>query len=111
MKRSVSPGTLVALGVLGVIGVLLVLVGGFGVLQVTVALIIAVVILATGLWVLRAIVQPPPEPPASGELRKVELAYRCGTCGAEVNMTVAPDDDPAPPRHCMEEMELVTPVE
>lgn len=111
MRRFASPANLMALGILVVVGVVLILVGGFGAMQVTLALLLAAVILATGLWVLRAIAQPPPEPPSAGELRKVKLAYRCGVCGAEVNMTVAPEEDPAPPRHCMEEMDLVTPVE
>ena len=34
---------------------------------------------------------------------------QCVVCGAEVTMTVAADDDPEPPRHCREDMVLVTP--
>ena len=36
--------------------------------------------------------------------------YRCAICGAEVRMTIAPDEDPEPPRHCLEDMDLVAPV-
>jgi DNA-directed RNA polymerase subunit RPC12/RpoP len=36
----------------------------------------------------------------------VKLQYRCSLCGTEVRMTVAPDEAPVPPRHCMDEMEL-----
>jgi hypothetical protein len=32
-------------------------------------------------------------------------------CGVELRMTMAPDEDPPPPRHCMEDMEFVAPVE
>ncbi len=49
--------------------------------------------------------EPEPEP---GELRSVDLRYRCAVCGAEVTMTAAPgEEEPAPPRHCREDMELV----
>ena len=52
-----------------------------------------------------------PEAPAAGELRKVKIAYRCDICGTEVRMTVAPDQEPEAPRHCQDDMTLVTPVE
>ena len=52
-----------------------------------------------------------PEPAEAGLLRKVKLVYRCSICGAEVKMTVAAAEDPEPPRHCMEDMELITPIE
>ncbi len=44
-----------------------------------------------------------------GELRKVKLQYRCDVCGTEVRMTAANDQMPEPPRHCLEDMILVTP--
>jgi DNA-directed RNA polymerase subunit RPC12/RpoP len=46
-------------------------------------------------------------PTTIGELRKVKLQYRCSLCGTEVRMTVATEEHPDPPRHCMDEMELV----
>ena len=60
---------------------------------------------------LRGLARPRPEPPPVGEVRRVDLRYRCGVCGAEVRMTRAANEDPEPPRHCMEEMELLAPLE
>ena len=42
-------------------------------------------------------------------MRRVSLRYRCTSCGVELKLTAAPDEDPEPPRHCMDEMELVIP--
>jgi hypothetical protein len=47
----------------------------------------------------------------AGELRKVKILYRCSICGTEVRMTVANDQMPEPPRHCLEDMDLVTAVD
>jgi hypothetical protein len=38
----------------------------------------------------------------------VNLRYRCALCGAEVRMTAAAEHEPEPPRHCMEQMDLVS---
>lgn len=76
-----------------------------------IAIVAAVVILKLGLGVLRALARPLPEPPPPGELRKVKIMYRCGLCGTEVRMTVANDETPEPPRHCMEDMDLVSVAE
>jgi hypothetical protein len=73
-----------------------------------IALVAAFVILRLGLFILRAIARPP-EPPKEGELRKVNLRYRCSICGAEVKMVQASEELPEPPRHCMEDMDLVAP--
>ena len=67
------------------------------------------VILCVGFVMLRGLARPRPEPPPPGEVRRVDLRYRCAVCGAEVRMTRAANEDPEPPRHCMEEMELLTP--
>jgi hypothetical protein len=32
-------------------------------------------------------------------------------CGLEIKMMLAPEEDPDPPRHCLEDMDLVAPVE
>jgi hypothetical protein len=64
-----------------------------------------------GLAMLGGLAQPVPEPPPAGELRKVKLMYRCSICGTEVRMTTANDEMPDPPRHCMDEMDLVAPVD
>lgn len=76
-----------------------------------IAAFVAYLILRVGLAVLRAFAQPVPEPPPPGELRKVKIMYRCSICGAEVRMTVAPDEDPEPPRHCQDDMDLVAPID
>jgi hypothetical protein len=64
-----------------------------------------------GFAMLGGLAQPIPEPPPPGELRKVKITYRCSICGTEVRMTVANDQMPEPPRHCQDEMDLVTPVD
>ncbi len=69
------------------------------------------VVLRLGVLMLGGLARPIPEPPPEGELRKVKLHYRCEICGTEVRMTVAADLDPEPPRHCQDDMTLVTPVE
>ena len=81
------------------------------VVKVLLATAVALVLLRIGIAFLRMMAQPLPEPPPPGELRKVKLAYRCDICGTEVRMTAAVDADPEPPRHCQDEMTLVTPVE
>jgi hypothetical protein len=78
------------------------------IVNVLIALVAAFVILRLGLFVLRAIARPP-EPPKEGELRKVNLRYRCSICGAEVKMVQASEELPEAPRHCMEDMDLVAP--
>lgn len=79
--------------------------------NVLIAVLVGYVILRVGLAVLRMLATPLPEPPPAGELRKVKLAYRCDICGAEVTMKVAATEDPEAPRHCMDDMRLMTPVE
>lgn len=85
----------------------------------TKASLVALLVAAAAVWVMMKIgfamlgglAQPVPEPPPPGELRKVKLMYRCSICGTEVRMTVANDEMPEPPRHCLEDMDLVTPVD
>jgi len=69
------------------------------------------VMMRIGFAMLGGLAQPVPEPPPAGELRKVKIMYRCSICGTEVRMTVANDEMPDPPRHCQDEMGLVTPVD
>lgn len=76
-----------------------------------IAIVAGVLILRFGLAILRGLAQPLPEPPPAGELRKVKLMYRCSLCGTEVRMTTAINETPDPPRHCMEDMDLLTPIE
>ena len=51
-----------------------------------------------------------PPPPPAGEMRKISVRYRCDVCGVELKMTLAPDDDPPPPKHCLEDMIEVAPL-
>jgi hypothetical protein len=81
------------------------------VVNVLIAVAVAYVLIRIGVAFLRMMATPIPEPPPAGELRKVKIMYRCEICGTEVRMTVAADIDPEPPRHCQEDMTLVTPVE
>ena len=64
-----------------------------------------------GVGLLRSMTTPLPAPPPEGELRKVNVRYRCSLCGVEIRMTMAPEEDPVAPRHCMEDMDFVAPVE
>ena len=79
--------------------------------RVAIAALVAVLLLRTGARMLGGFARPIPEPPDPGELRKVRLTYQCPICSTTVRMTMANDEMPEPPRHCMEDMDLVTPVE
>jgi hypothetical protein len=81
------------------------------VLKLLIAVAFGYAIFRVGLTMLRMFAQPVAEPPPPGELRRVKLMYRCELCGTEVRMTAALDQDPEPPRHCLEDMTLVTPVD
>jgi hypothetical protein len=61
-----------------------------------------------GLGMLRSMTSSLPPPPPSGEMRRINVRYRCSVCGVELKLTLAPDENPPPPRHCMEEMLLVS---
>ncbi|MBW3644915.1 MAG: hypothetical protein KY441_05355 [Actinobacteria bacterium] len=76
-----------------------------------VALVVGYLIFKAGFAVLGSFARPAPEPPPPGEMRKVKLTYRCPSCGMELRVREAISDDPEPPRHCMDEMELVIPPE
>lgn len=85
----------------------------FGVsnVRIVVAVLASYMFIRFGLTMLRSMAAPLPEPPPAGELRRVKLMYRCEMCGTEVRMTVSNDREPDSPRHCMQEMDLMTPVE
>jgi hypothetical protein len=107
-RPNISWGTLVALGVAGVLAWW---VTKASLVAVVVAVIAGWLILKAGFAVLSSLATPLPPPPPPGELRKVRLVYRCSLCGTEVRMTSANDEVPEPPRHCMEDMELVTSID
>lgn len=91
-----------------IVVVVVVLATGAGVFGAFLAVLLGLVIMRVGWFFLAQLATPPPPPPDPGTLRRVRLTYRCNVCGAEVRMTAAPSEDPEPPRHCMEEMELVS---
>lgn len=75
-----------------------------------VALLIFYATMLAGLWMLKGFALPVATPPPEGEMRRVNLRYRCSICGTEIKMTAAPHEDPEPPRHCQEDMDLVAPA-
>jgi hypothetical protein len=87
------------------------LVSDVSLLSLVVAVVAGALIFKIGFAILGGMAQPVPEPPPAGELRKVKIEYRCTICGTEMRVTVANDEMPDPPRHCLEDMDLVTPVE
>jgi hypothetical protein len=75
------------------------------------AILLGYLILKVGVGMLESLGTPLPPPPPAGEMRKVAIKYRCSICGTEVKMTAATDETPEPPRHCLEDMDLVAPIE
>ena len=73
--------------------------------------VLGLVLWKTGIGMLRSMTTPLPAPPPSGEMRRINVRYRCSMCGLELKMMLAPDEDPPPPRHCLEDMDLVAPIE
>ena len=100
------------IGLVVVVGLIAVLVKAFdtSIAQSSIAVLIGAALLRVGWAMVSGLAQVPPAPPEAGLLRKVKIMYRCSNCGAEVRMTIAPDEDPEPPRHCMEDMDLVAPI-
>ena len=80
------------------------------VLKVLIAIVVGLAIFRIGFVMLRGLSRPVPPPPPPGEMRRVNLRYRCGICGTEVKMTHATDELPESPRHCLEDMDLVAPI-
>ena len=74
------------------------------------SILMGVVLWKSGIAMLRSMTTPMPPPPPAGELRKVNVRYRCSVCGLEIKLTLAPDEDPPPPKHCLEDMDLVAPI-
>jgi hypothetical protein len=108
VRRRPSVGLVFWIGLFVLVALLLT---DASVVAVLVAALAVLVMFKIGFVMLGGLAQPVPEPPPSGELRKVKIMYRCSICGTEVRMTVANDQMPDPPRHCLEDMDLVTPVD
>jgi hypothetical protein len=82
------------------------------VVRILIALFAAFVLYVVGTGMIRMFKVPPPPEIEHGELRPVDYQYRCIVCGAEVTMTGAPGDElPEPPRHCREDMVLVSAID
>lgn len=84
---------------------------GVPIVNIIIAVIAGFLFIRLGLVMLRGLAAPLPEPPPPGELRRVKIQFRCSICGTEVRMTAANDQEPEYPRHCMQEMDLVAPIE
>ena len=80
----------------------------FPIVKILLAVAVAFLLLRYGMKVLGGFARPVPEPPDPGELRKVRLTYQCSICSTTVRMTMANDEVPEPPRHCQEDMDLIT---
>ena len=82
----------------------------------TIIWFLLVVVLFRGIWkfglgMLKSMTSSLPAPPPTGEMRRINVRYRCGVCGVELRMVMAPDQDPPPPRHCLEDMDFVAPID
>jgi hypothetical protein len=104
-RPRISWPTLVTLALAGVVAWLITRASPLAIL---IAVAAGWLILKIGFAVMSGLATPLPPPPPAGELRKVRLVYRCSLCGTEVRMTSANDEVPEPPRHCMEDMDLVS---
>ncbi|HQZ14218.1 MAG TPA: hypothetical protein PLT55_00035 [Acidimicrobiia bacterium] len=50
-----------------------------------------------------------PSEPNPDDLSDVDISFRCGVCGSQVTMTMAPTGEiPDAPRHCREDMIITT---
>jgi hypothetical protein len=76
--------------------------------KLVVGAVLVYVALRIGFAILRMLATPIPPPPPSGEMRRMNLRYRCSVCGVELRLTAAPNEEPEAPRHCMEDMELTS---
>jgi len=74
-----------------------------------VAVAVFVFIMRMGMFMLGGLARPHP-PPDPGQIRRVNLRYRCSICLTEVKMIQATEELPVPPRHCQEDMDLVAPT-
>ncbi len=77
--------------------------------KILIAIAAFVLIMRVGMIMLAGLARPHP-PPEAGQIRRVNLRYRCSICLTEVKMVQATEELPMPPRHCQEDMDLVAPT-
>jgi hypothetical protein len=75
------------------------------VIRLLVGAVVAALALGVGVRVIAFMFRAGPPSVPAGEMRKLNLHYRCTVCGAEARVTLAASEEPEAPRHCMEEME------
>ena len=78
---------------------------------VAIGLLLVRYICKIGFGMLRSMTTSLPPPPPTGEMRRINVRYRCSVCGVELRLTMAPDEQPPPPRHCLEDMDVIVPAE
>mgnify|MGYP006276477127 FL=1 len=79
------------------------------IVRIAVGLVAIVAIYVMGAGILAKFKIAPPAEPDPDSVVPVDLRFRCIVCGAEVTMTAAnTESDIEPPRHCREDMVLVT---
>jgi len=76
-----------------------------------VGLLLMRIIWRFGFGMLKSMTSTLPPPPPTGEMRRINVRYRCSVCGVELRLTLAPDEEPPPPRHCLEDMDIVAPID
>ncbi len=79
-------------------------------IDLAIAVVIGVMIMAVALWTIRLLATPPPPEPDPDDVVDVEVTYLCSVCGMQLTVTHAQDEDIRPPRHCREEMDIVAPI-
>jgi hypothetical protein len=82
------------------------------IIRAAITVVAIVLIYVVGAAILAKFKVTPPAEPDPEQVVPVDLRFRCIVCGTEVVMTAAQADvDIEAPRHCREDMVLVTPVE
>jgi hypothetical protein len=74
-----------------------------GLMNIVIAVVLAVVIWRTLMWFVRMLSTPPPEVDPN-DVVEIEQSYKCTICGAELVMTAVNVLEESAPRHCREDM-------
>ncbi|MEX2654441.1 MAG: hypothetical protein WD532_05355 [Acidimicrobiia bacterium] len=76
---------------------------GVGLLNIVIAIVLAVAIWRVTMWMVRLLSYMPPDIDPE-DVVEVDQAYKCTVCGAELVMTAVNILEDAAPRHCREDM-------